>query len=395
MYDTEAITEQHVVKAPANYFGIENWIISGTTQEESIVFKVTDSQGATGYQTVTFQAYGYDPIIIDLGNDGLEFIAAADSQVMLDRDGDGMTERVAWVKPSEAILAWDYNQDNVINRSDEIEFWSHINPLIAGITDLQVLSLPEFDENQDGKFDGADSKWQEFKLWQDLNSNGVSDSGELKTLSDAGIKSLYLNANVLNRHYGADVLVRGYTRVEMMDGTLLQAGDVKFNILPSDWVAPDTGPTSEQLYATSASADENQAIFSTQLKQQTTAREGSSYFDGGLQDQKVLTGESYQYVIPENLFASLGANATYELTQASVAPLPSWLHFNNATNTLYGTPTIGQLGLWQIKISGYQGNEEIPNLSDGGQFNLIVAESNQAPISALRVQQQSMALVIC
>ena len=164
MYDTEAITEQHVVKAPANYFGIENWIISGTTQEESIVFKVTDSQGATGYQTVTFQAYGYDPIIIDLGNDGLEFIAAADSQVMLDRDGDGMTERVAWVKPSEAILAWDYNQDNVINRSDEIEFWSHINPLIAGITDLQVLSLPEFDENQDGKFDGADSKWQEFKL---------------------------------------------------------------------------------------------------------------------------------------------------------------------------------------------------------------------------------------
>lgn len=240
------ISYETIVKTGANYFGIENWIMSGTTREESLTFKVTDSQGGTSYKSVTFWAHGYDPVVIDLGSDGLEFIDAADSNVMVDRNGDGIMQKMAWIKPSEGILAWDNNYDGMINRTDEIEFWSHVNPQVQGVTDLQALARPEFDTNQDGKFDAADSKWAEFKLWQDTNSNGVSDAGELKTLAEAGIKTLFLNANVLNRSYGEDVLLRGYTSVEMEDGRMLQAGDVQLNALPSDWTPSDSNPSADQ-----------------------------------------------------------------------------------------------------------------------------------------------------
>jgi len=79
-------------------------------------------------------------------------------------------------------------------------------------------------------FDRNDARWSNFFLWRDANSNGVSDTGELVNLNAAGVQALYLNANVLNRAEGADVRVRGYTRVLMNDGRLLQAADVRLGL---------------------------------------------------------------------------------------------------------------------------------------------------------------------
>lgn len=51
------------------------------------------------------------------------------------------------------------------------------------------------DTNKDGKIDTLDENFSKLKIWQDLNEDGISQSGELKTLSQHGIKSISLNFN--------------------------------------------------------------------------------------------------------------------------------------------------------------------------------------------------------
>lgn len=371
------------IAAASNYFALTSFRI-GQSQGDSVTFRVTDSQGGYSFRSLSFLLRGVDPVVIDLGGDGLEFIDIDQSNVMVDRDGDGVGEHIAWIGANEGILAWDYNHDNQINESDEIEFWSHVNPQDPSRTDLQSLARPEFDSNQDGKFDSSDAKWSEFKLWRDLNGNGVSDAGELQTLAEAGLKTLYLNANVLNRRYGEDVLVRGYTRAEMTDGRMLQVGDVQLDMEdPDQPVGP--APTTGQQEAGVISVGDVQAVAQQQQQAQAAAmRVGSPEFSGALHDHKVLTGQAYRYVLPEALFANLGAGAQYSVKLASGQPLPSWLHFDAATRTLTGTPTDGQLGDWTIKVVGI----DAANAVSAGVMTLNVAQFNQAPVEYGHVPTQ-------
>jgi Ca2+-binding RTX toxin-like protein len=369
--------------APANYFSLPSFRV-GESQGDSVTFRITDSQGGFSFRSLNFLLRGYDPVVIDLGGDGLEFIDIDESNVTVDRNNDGVGEHVAWIGASEGILAWDYNLDNQINHSDEIEFWSHVNPQDPSRTDLQSLARPEFDSNQDGKFDSADAKWGEFKLWRDLNGNGVSDAGELQTLAEAGLKTLFLNANVLNRRYGEDVLVRGYTRAEMTDGRMLQVGDVQLDMEDPDQVAGTT-PTSGQQEAQVIDVSDVQALAQQQQQAQAAAmRAGSPEFSGALHDHKVLTGQAYRYVLPESLFANLAAGAQYTVKLASGQPLPAWLHFDAATRTLSGSPTDGQLGEWNIKVIG----TDAANAVSAGVMTLSVAQFNQAPVEYGHVPTQ-------
>ncbi|AYQ28615.1 tandem-95 repeat protein [Polaromonas sp. SP1] len=367
--------------AAANYFSLPA-IIVGQSQNDSVTFRVTDSQGGFNFRSVSFALQGYDPVVIDLGGDGLEFLDIDESNVSITRDG--VEKNVAWIGAQEGILAWDHNHDNQINQPDEIEFWSHVNPQDPARTDLQSLARVEFDANQDGKFDASDAKWSEFKLWRDLNGNGVSDAGELQTLGEAGVKALYLNANVLNRRYGEDVLVRGYTRVEMTDGRMLQAGDVQLGIEDPDEISGTNPPASGQ-DAEVIPVSNAQALAQQQQQAQAAAmRAGSPEFSGALHDHKVLTGQAYRYVLPEALFANLAAGAQYTVKLASGQPLPAWLHFDAATRTLSGSPTEGQLGEWTIKVVG----TDASNATNAGVMTLEVAQFNQAPVEYGHVPTQ-------
>jgi len=369
------------VPAATNYFSLPS-IQVHQSQNDSVTFRITDSQGGYNFRSVNFILQGYDPVVVDLGGDGLEFLDIDESNVTVDRDG--VEKNVAWVGANEGILAWDHNHDNQINQADEIEFWSHVNPQDPARTDLQSLARPEFDSNQDGKFDALDAKWSEFKLWRDLNGNGVSDAGELQTLAEAGVKALHLNANVLNRRYGEDVLVRGYTRVEMTDGRMLQAGDVQLGIEDPDEISGSTPPTAGQ-DAEIIPVTDAQALAQQQQQAQAAAmRAGSPEFSGALHDHKVLTGQAYRYVLPETLFANLAAGAQYTVKLASGQPLPAWLHFDAATRTLSGSPTDGQLGEWVIKVVG----TDASNATNAGVMTLQVAQFNQAPVEYGHVPTQ-------
>ncbi|MCA3512583.1 MAG: hypothetical protein IOC96_05040, partial [Rhodobacter sp.] len=69
----------------------------------------------------------------------------------------------------------------------------------AGMTDMEALAKARdasgtliFDSNGDGKLTAADTAWNEFRVWQDADQDGVTDAGELKTLDEMGFTQIGL-----------------------------------------------------------------------------------------------------------------------------------------------------------------------------------------------------------
>jgi len=133
-----------------------------------------------------------DPLSFDLDNDGIELVALKDSNVFFDLDEDGFRENVGWVKADDGILTLDNNNNGNIDNIDE---------LFGSSTQLGTTELAGYDDNLDGKIDKNDAVFAKLKLWQDLNQDGISQSGELKSLSQYNITSIDVNpANIINKN---------------------------------------------------------------------------------------------------------------------------------------------------------------------------------------------------
>ena len=139
------------------------------------------------------------PIILDMDGDGIEI--DVDGNVAFDLDADGFLENTAWVNPDDAFLVIDLNADGSrgagdgqINMTQELAFTEWLPT--GGVTDLQALSmfdtLAELGGNGDGVLSAEDTVWNELRVWQDANSNGVADDGELRTLAALGFTQINL-----------------------------------------------------------------------------------------------------------------------------------------------------------------------------------------------------------
>jgi hypothetical protein len=54
-------------------------------------------------------------------------------------------------------------------------------------------ALDYYDTNSDGVVNATDTRFTQLSLWMDANGDGVTDTGELKTLAQMGVTSLKLN----------------------------------------------------------------------------------------------------------------------------------------------------------------------------------------------------------
>nr|WP_245372360.1 hypothetical protein [Rhizobium leguminosarum] len=142
-------------------------------------------------------ARGTSPVLLDLNGDGHVDLRPLDSlatSVGFDWDGDGVADESAWVGPQDGFLAIDLAADGTagpdgkINQGLELAFGAWSN---ESTSDLDGLRLA-FDTNRDNVLDLNDDRWSEFRVWRDLNQNGVSDAGELQTMTDAGIRLINL-----------------------------------------------------------------------------------------------------------------------------------------------------------------------------------------------------------
>jgi Ca2+-binding RTX toxin-like protein len=147
------------------------------------------------------------PIGIDLNGDGQVSFLGTDAGVAFDY-GYGKVG-TAWVGPQDGILVNDANHDGQAS-ANEIVF-------STGGSDLEGLA--QYDTNHDGQLTAADAGFSQFAVWQDANSNGVVDAGEMKSLAALGITGISLSSDGIGYSAaGGDVQVVGTGSVTYADG---------------------------------------------------------------------------------------------------------------------------------------------------------------------------------
>ncbi len=170
-----------------------------------------------------------DPLVLDLDGDGIELNARTSVSPMFDLDSDGFSEMTGWVRPDDAFLVRDINRNGIVDGAHE---------LIGNANESGFEVLMTYDLNSDGVVEFQESDAAQLFLWQDLNANGATDAGELKSLYQMGINKISVAPIATD-----DQIVSGNTITdrgiyERLDGTVRDVGNVHFamNNRDSAWL---------------------------------------------------------------------------------------------------------------------------------------------------------------
>lgn len=172
----------------------------------------------------------YDPIALDLDGDGaISLIADKTGSVYFDHDCDGVAFRSSWVSPNDGILVFDRNGDGLINNGSEL--FGNFTPKFDGSLATDGFNaLSDFDTNSDGIIDINDTEFENLKIWQDLNSDGISQENELKSLNELEIASINLKTTQTNLNLGNGNSQISQSTFTKTDGTTSLMADLNFNV---------------------------------------------------------------------------------------------------------------------------------------------------------------------
>jgi hypothetical protein len=186
--------------------------------------------GAAASLTFAGRSFGYlDAIVLDLDADGVETQRRGKTGAAFDMNADGSTDDTGWTSGHDGFLVVDRNGNGTIDDGSELSFLPDA-PQARSAFD----GLAAFDSNGDGLVSRLDQRFGELKIWVDANHDGVSQDGELTTLSDQGIASISLRSasskamQKLGRNLTLSTTV--FTRE---DGSTHTAADVAFGFSPS------------------------------------------------------------------------------------------------------------------------------------------------------------------
>ena len=118
-----------------------------------------------------------DPLVINLDNAPAKL---TDAKYEFDLDEDGENEEVSFLRSGSAFLAFDRNQDGVINDGGE---------LFGPRTGNGFAELAVYDEDGNAFIDSGDSIYQSLSLF-----NKTEAGDQLTSLEDAGVGAIYLGS---------------------------------------------------------------------------------------------------------------------------------------------------------------------------------------------------------
>ena len=174
----------------------------------------------------------YDPIALDLNNNGKIDTLSLENGVFFDHNGDKIAFKSSWVNSSDGILARDINGDGKITSGAEL--FGNFTKLKNGeLAKNGAQALKDLDDNNDGIFDSNDKAFNEILVWQDKNSDGISQKNELKTLNEHNIKSIDLEFMADNTALDKDnkqILIGSFSTNISNESKNNLASDIDFSV---------------------------------------------------------------------------------------------------------------------------------------------------------------------
>ena len=227
-------------------------------------FQFVDYQGAYTNQQATGASLWtpVDPLILDLNGDGVKLTSFADAPVLFDIDHDatGSKEITGWVSKEDGIVVMDLNGNGQIDGIHETMSEYFNGEVGAGGTAGTkpyangFAALKSLDSNADNAFTNADTAWTNVKVWTDANHDGLTDTGELKTLDELGITAINLTPTTQSG------LVSGGNEI-LASGTFTQNGFTR-EVQAARFIANPTGNTATVgATGTTVSAEDGQSTY--------------------------------------------------------------------------------------------------------------------------------------
>ena len=221
-------------------------------QVPSIVFQSVSSNYITARNWILRK----DPLTLDLDGDGLETVGIDPANpILFDHDGDGISNATGWIKPDDGFLVMDRNGNGLIDNGTEL-FGDSTPAYAGGKTADGFAALAQEDTNHDGLVNASDANWNELRVWQDANSDGISQEGELHTLEELGIAGFHTakTENSKRLANGNEIADLGsYIKSDGSEGAVGQItggiADIDLADNPFYRTFPDTIPLTEQAQA--------------------------------------------------------------------------------------------------------------------------------------------------
>ncbi|HFK4064740.1 TPA: calcium-binding protein [Kluyvera ascorbata] len=184
------------------------------------------------------------PVVIDLNGNGVETLS--DKEVYFDHANDGLKELSGWVAATDGLLVRDLNGDGKITSGLEL-FGNNTRLRDGSIASNGFQALAELDDNLDGSLDSNDKAWSSLHIWQDKNSNGKTDDGELYSMADAGITAVNVRYSASTYQDDNGEYHKQISNVTLDNGITAACADIWFKVDKSVRIHNNDLPLTEEV----------------------------------------------------------------------------------------------------------------------------------------------------